>query len=60
MNLENKKAFKEGLKTGVPIGLGYFAVSFSLGTYAKKVGLSATRVCFKPYNTCFGGRFCWV
>lgn len=36
----NKLAFKEGLRDGLPIGLGYFAVSFSLGVVAKNVGLS--------------------
>lgn len=37
----NKKAFKLGLKEGLPIGLGYFAVSFSLGIMASKSGLTA-------------------
>ena len=37
---ENKKAFLSGLKSGVPIGLGYFAVSFSLGLAAREVGLN--------------------
>lgn len=36
----NKIAFKEGLHDGIPIGLGYFAVSFSLGIAARNVGLS--------------------
>lgn len=35
-----KEIFKEGFKDGIPIGLGYFAVSFSLGVYAASVGLS--------------------
>lgn len=35
----HKKAFRQGLKDGVPISLGYFAVSFSLGILAKKAGL---------------------
>ena len=34
------KGFKEGFKTGIPIGLGYFAVAFSLGIVAAKAGLS--------------------
>ena len=34
------KDFKQGLKDGVPIGLGYFAVSFSLGIIAKKSGIN--------------------
>lgn len=38
---ENKKEIlKEGFKDGIPIGLGYFAVSFSLGVYAASVGLT--------------------
>ena len=31
----------EGLRDGIPIALGYFAVSFSLGIAAKKAGLNA-------------------
>lgn len=41
VNKENKTALKEGLRDGVPIGLGYLAVSFSLGIAAKNAGLSA-------------------
>lgn len=38
-NLEaKKKAIVQGFKDGFPIGLGYFAVSFSLGIFAKGVG----------------------
>ncbi len=33
--------FKSGMRDGVPIALGYFAVSFSLGIQAKQIGLSA-------------------
>ncbi len=40
--VENKRqAFKEGFRDGIPIGLGYFAVSFSLGILAKQAGLNA-------------------
>ena len=35
------EAFKKGFKTGIPIGLGYFAVSFSLGIVASSAGLNA-------------------
>ncbi len=31
-----------GLRLGLPIGLGYFAVAFSLGIIAKKAGLTVT------------------
>ena len=37
---ENKIFFVNGFKDGIPIGLGYFAVSFSLGIIAKKAGLT--------------------
>ena len=33
------REFRDGLRDGVPIGLGYFAVSFSLGIAARNVGL---------------------
>ena len=36
-----KNDFVRGLKTGIPICLGYFAVAFSLGITAKNAGLSA-------------------
>ena len=32
--------FKKGIKESIPVGMGYFAVSFSLGIIAKNVGLS--------------------
>ena len=35
----HKQAFRRGLRDGIPISLGYFAVSFSLGILAKKAGL---------------------
>ena len=34
------KAFREGFRDGIPIGLGYLAVSFSLGISAKQAGLT--------------------
>ena len=41
MNIQkNKEVFKEGLRDGIPIGLGYFAVAFSLGILAKVAGLT--------------------
>lgn len=35
------KNFTRGMKNGVPISLGYFAVAFTLGIQAKKVGVTA-------------------
>lgn len=37
----SKEVLKKGMKDGIPIGLGYFAVSFSLGVYASNVGVTA-------------------
>ena len=37
---ENKKALKEGFSAGIPIGMGYFAVSFSLGIAARNAGMT--------------------
>lgn len=37
---ENKKAFRQGMHDGIPIGLGYFAVAFSLGIICRSSGLS--------------------
>lgn len=36
-----KAVFLSGIRDGLPIGLGYFAVAFSLGIAAKDAGLSA-------------------
>lgn len=38
--LNTKTQLTEGMRDGIPIGMGYFAVSFSLGIAAKRVGLS--------------------
>ena len=42
MSQSNRKSpYLEGLRDGVPIGLGYFAVAFSLGIAARNAGLTA-------------------
>ncbi len=38
--MKKGKVFLEGLRDGVPIGLGYFAVAFSLGIVARNAGLT--------------------
>ena len=38
---KTKSVFLEGVRDGIPIALGYFAVSFSLGIAAKSVGVTA-------------------
>ena len=37
---ENKIALAEGFRDGIPIGLGYFVVAFTLGILARYVGLT--------------------
>ncbi|HBL40825.1 MAG TPA: branched-chain amino acid ABC transporter permease [Ruminococcaceae bacterium] len=37
----HRAVIRQGIKDGIPIGLGYFAVSFSLGIAAKRAGLTA-------------------
>lgn len=39
-NRENRKWFLKGMRHGVPIGLGYFAVAFTLGITAKLIGMT--------------------
>lgn len=39
--MNNVKSFKMGIKDGIPIALGYFAVAFTLGIAAKRAGISA-------------------
>ncbi len=36
----SKKKLVEGAKYGIPIGLGYFAVGFSLGVFGRSVGIT--------------------
>lgn len=38
---ENFSWYKKGLRDGIPIALGYFAVAFTLGIMAKNAGLTA-------------------
>lgn len=37
---QNRGAFRDGIRDGFPIALGYFAVAFSLGIAARKAGLN--------------------
>ena len=41
MKQSNRKEFLRGMKVGIPVGLGYLAVSFTLGITAKNAGLTA-------------------
>ncbi len=40
MTTDNRQALMDGFRDGIPIGLGYFVVSFTLGIVAKYVGLN--------------------
>ncbi|NLL94033.1 MAG: AzlC family ABC transporter permease [Clostridiales bacterium] len=46
MKENNRKCFKMGLRDGLPISLGYFAVSFTLGIAAQGAGLTAIQATF--------------
>lgn len=41
MSEQNRRNFVSGMRLGIPITLGYFAVSFTLGIAAKRAGLTA-------------------
>lgn len=40
MKTETRKIFREGVHDGIPIALGYFVVSFTLGIAARRAGLT--------------------
>ena len=48
---QNKRVYALGMKHGIPIGLGYLAVSFSLGIFARNAGLT-------PLQGFFASFFC--
>lgn len=50
-NSHQKQSFLRGMIDGLPIGLGYFAVSFSLGICAKEAGLTAVQGFFASLFT---------
>ena len=43
MSKKRTSPFLEGMRDGLPIGLGYFAVAFSLGIAARNAGLTPTQ-----------------
>lgn len=54
----NKSNYIDGLKDGIPIAMGYFAVSFTLGIAAKNVGLSAAQATIMSFtNSTSAGEF---
>lgn len=42
-NKAGKQLYMEGLKDGIPVAMGYFAVSFTLGITMKNIGMSAVQ-----------------
>jgi len=46
---DNRQVFKEGIRDGMPIALGYFVVSFTLGIAARNAGLTS----FQGFLTSF-------
>ena len=54
----SKKIFCEGMRDGVPIALGYFAVSFSLGIAARNAGLTPIQGFFASlFNNASAGEY---
>lgn len=47
---ENRKWFLKGMRHGVPIGLGYFAVAFTLGIHAKSIGMTPLQSAFMSFT----------
>lgn len=54
----NRQAMMDGIKDGIPIGLGYFVVSFTLGITAKHAGLSPLQGFFASlFNNASAGEY---
>ena len=50
--------YKKGLKDGIPIMLGYFAVSFAMGITAQRIGLSAFQATLMSFlNNASAGQY---
>ena len=57
----NKTSFRKGLQDGIPIGLGYFAVSFTFGIMAIQSGLTAWQaVLISLTNLTSAGQFAGI
>ncbi|MBQ9951447.1 MAG: AzlC family ABC transporter permease [Clostridia bacterium] len=56
--MDNKSCFMKGCRDGVPIALGYFAVSFSLGIAARSAGFTAFQALLMSFfNNASAGEF---
>ena len=57
----NRKAFLEGMRDGIPIMTGYFAVSFALGIAMRNAGLSpAEGLMMSIMNTASAGEYAGI
>lgn len=57
----NKKVLLEGMKAGLPIGIGYFAVAFSLGIAMRNAGLTSFQgFLFSALNLASAGEYAAV
>jgi len=55
---DNKSWYLRGIKDGIPIALGYFVVSFTLGIAAKNIGISALQATIMSFtNNASAGEF---
>ena len=55
---DKKTLYIKGLEDGIPIGLGYLAVSFSLGIAARNIGLTAFQAALMSFtNLTSAGQF---
>ena len=56
--MNDRTWFRKGLKDGIPIALGYFAVSFALGITAKEAGISPLQAgCMSALMLASAGQF---
>ena len=56
--MDNKSCFSKGIRDGIPIALGYFAVSFSLGIAARSAGFTAFQALLMSlFNNASAGEF---
>ena len=58
MLITNRQALSDGIRDGIPIGLGYFVVSFTLGITAKHAGLNPLQGFFASlFNNASAGEY---
>ena len=56
--IDHKKNFIDGMRDGIPIALGYFAVSFTLGIACRNIGLTALQATVMSFtNLTSAGEF---